>query len=127
VTVRIATAVLVVLSGMATRYDYAEHAGQPLRCGGTYTVTEQWVSADVDAGPFRCGELLAICAAGECRVLPVRDSGPLSRFCVMDGDECRDILVDVPQHVATGWWNGLSARARVMSVTRAQERLELER
>ena len=123
-TARIA---LTVLYGVVTMYAHADHAGQPLRCGGTYTVTEQWVAADVDNGPFRCGELLAICAGGECRVLPVRDSGPLSQFCVMDGGECRDILVDVPQHVATGWWNGLSARATVTSATAARERMERER
>jgi hypothetical protein len=114
-----------VLLGVVTMYSGADHAGQPLRCGGMYTVTEQWVAADVDKGPFRCGELLAICAGGECRVLEVRDSGPLSRYCVMDGDVCRPILVDVPEHVS--WWDGLSARAVVVSATKARERMEVER
>jgi hypothetical protein len=127
VTVRIATAVLVILSGMVTRYDYADHAGQPLRCNGVYDTSHAWVAADVDNGPYSCGDLLVICAGGECRVLEVRDSGPLARFCVMDGNVCRDILVDVPQHVAAGWWNGLSARAVVVSASRARERLEVER
>jgi hypothetical protein len=122
VTARIA---LTVLYGVVTMYAHADHAGQPLRCGGVYDTTRAWVAADVDNGPYRCGELLAICAAGECRVLEVRDSGPLSRFCVMDGDECRPILVDVPQHVA--WWDGLSARATVTSASAARQRLEVER
>jgi len=121
-TARIA---LTVLYGVVTMYSGADHAGQPLRCNGVYDTSHAWVAADVDAGPYRCGEWLAICAAGECRVLPVRDSGPLSRYCVMDGGECRPILVDVPEHVA--WWNGLSARATVTSASAARERMEVER
>jgi hypothetical protein len=124
VSARIAAA---IMWGVVTWYSHADHAGNDLRCGGVYDTSHQWVAADVDAGPFRCGELLAICAGGECRVLEVRDSGPLSRFCVMDGDECRDILIDVPQHVAAGWWNGLSARAVVTSASAARQRLEEER
>jgi hypothetical protein len=118
--------ILIVLFGMLTWYDCADFS-PVTRCGYPCDDTHAWVAADVDNGPYRCGEWLAICAAGECRVLPVRDSGLLSQFCVMDGDVCRDILIDVPQHVAAGWWNGLSTRAVVVSASKARERMERER
>jgi len=57
--------------------------------------------------------------------LPVMDSGPLSRYCVMDGDVCRPIIVDIPEHV---WWGGegISMRARVVNATRVRERMARE-
>ena len=118
---------LTVLYGVATMYAHDTHAGNPLRCGSTYTTDHAWVAVDIDRTSWRCGDLAAICAAGQCHVLPVRDSGPLSMYCVMDGDVCRDILVDVPEHVAAGWFNGLSARAVVVNATAARERMERER
>ena len=120
-TARIALTVLVVMTGVVTRYDADEHLGNDRRCGGTYNEHEAWVAADIDGTDWRCGDLAAICAAGECRVLPVCDSGPLSRYYVGDAP----ILLDLPQHVY--WGDGISMPARVVNATRAWERLELER
>jgi len=117
--------VLTVLYGVVTMYAHADHAGNPLRCGGIYDTSHEWVAVDIDHTDWRCGDLATICAAGVCKTLPVRDSGPLSRYCGEDGDVCRPILVDVPEHVA--WFPGLSARAVVVNRSLAEQRLERER
>ena len=127
-TARLALTVLVVMTGVVTRYDADEHLGNDRRCGGTYNEHEDWVAADIDDGPFYCGQLLTICAAGKCKTLPVKDSGPLSRFCVIGADGvCRDILVDVPEHVAIGWFHGLSTPVRIVDASAVRARWEMEK
>jgi len=118
----------LVLIGIVTMYSATEHMGNPLRCGniggtsGVYDTSHAWVAVDIDHTDWQCGDLATICAAGECHTLPVMDSGPLSLYCVQDGDECHPILVDVPAHVV--WWDGLSVEARVVNTTRIRERWE---
>ena len=118
-----------VLIGVATMYAHDAHAGNPLRCDGVYDTTHEWVAADVDNGPFSCFDWLTICPeGGVCKTLQVLDSGPLSLFCVMGEDGiCRDILIDVPEHVAIGWFPGLSTPVRVIDASAVRQRWELER
>lgn len=127
-TTRLVLHTLIVFAGIATRYDADAHEGNPLRCAGVYDTTHEWVAADVDNGPFSCFDWLTICAEGQCKTLQVLDSGPLSKFCVMGEDgACRDILIDVPEHVASGWFPGLSTPVRVVNATAVRARWELER
>ena len=125
-TARLAFNVLIVAVGVVTRYDMADHAGNVTRCGNVYDANYRGIAVDVDRTTWRCGDVVLILSGGEIREFTVEDSGPLSLYCVRDGDVCRPIIADVAEAV---WWAGedISARAVVVNATSARERLEMER
>ena len=105
----------LILYGVLTWYA-GPYAGEPLRCGGIYDTTHEWIAVDVDALGWHCGDLIRVEAGGEVLLLRVSDSGPLSRYCVMDGDACVPIVADLPSHVWQ-WPDLLSVRGSVENVT----------
>lgn len=118
--------VVLALVGVLTFYA-GPYVGQPLRCGGTYSETSgAWIAVDLEATRWRCGDDVQVWQEGVLvETLKVRDSGPLSRYCVMDGEECVPIVGDVPAHAA--WWCSgpsqcsgccaMSTRARLVNLS----------
>jgi len=122
--------VTLLLCGMITWYA-GPYVSCPLRCGsvngasGIYDTTHEWIAVDLDAYPkWRCNDLVRVTVGDYEKPLRVKDSGPLSRFCVRDGDACHEIVGDLPQH-AWPWGDARSVQGRIENVT-AGLRLELE-
>lgn len=112
----------LIIWGVVTWYSLEAHAGQPLRCGGEYDTTRSWIAVDIDALGWQCGDVVVVWANGQQRRFVVRDSGPLSQYCVMDGMQYLPIVADVPEHVK--WFGGLSTQAVVVNTSRAKQALE---
>ena len=114
------TAVLTVATWYAGVY-----VGRGLYCGGVYAeTTEPWVALPIQDASWRCGDLAAIEFIGETaadhQVLMARvlDAGPFGDNCVIRGDRCVPIAVDVPRHLWPDALEGnLSAPVRVTNVT----------
>lgn len=115
----------LILWGAITWYA-GPYVNGPLRCGDTYDTSHAWLAVDIDATGWRCGDLVQIVAGDVQLLLPVRDSGPLSLYCVDTGDTCTPIVADLPAHL---WqWTGLSVRGSVENVTAGlRQRMEVER
>lgn len=115
----------IVLWGTITWYSCSEYAGD-LRCGGVCDASHVWAAADIDALGWQCGDALVIWSGGVRYDLPVRDSGPLSRYAVdWPGVGLLPIVADIPEHAA--WWDGLSTRGIVANASEARRQLERER
>ena len=123
----------LILWGAITWYS-GPYVGGPLRCGSVdgasplYDTTHQWIAVDIDAYPeWRCGDLVRVVANDVQLLLRIKDSGPLSRYCVWYGDECLEIVGDLPAHVWPGG-GALSVQGIIENLTlRAREILEVER
>jgi len=103
----------LLLAGCLTWYAYT---GGPLRCGGTFDPAEDWIAVDIDALPgWRCNDLVRVTVGDDVMLLPVRDSGPLSRYCVYFGDTCVPIVGDLPAHSFP--WPVRSVRGVIENVT----------
>lgn len=106
---------------IATVYA-GQYIGQPLYCGGVYAeTTEPWVALRIQDDTWRCGDLIHLSgtdADGNEWSLTARamDAGPFGDYCVILGDECVPIVVDVPQFLAP--FVGLSSVVRVYNVTK---------
>ena len=124
----------LLLAGCITWYAYT---GGPLRCGGIFDPAEDWIAVDIDAlGPeWRCNDLARVTVGDDVMLLPVRDSGYLSRYCVYYGSTCVPIVGDLPAH--SFMWPGLSVQGTIENVTgglravgewdRTEDRQEVER
>ena len=122
---------VLVLVGCITVYSHP-YVGGPLRCGSVdgaspiYDDSHEWIAVDIDAYGWQCGDLVRIDAEGVQLLLRVKDSGPLSAYCVYFGDTCIEIVGDLPAHAVP--WPGLSVRGTVENVTAGlRERMEVER
>ncbi len=131
----------LLLAGMITFYA-GQYVGEPLRCGsvdgvsGIYDTTHQWIAVDIDALPaWRCNDLVRVTVGEDVMLLKVRDSGPLAKYCIRDGDTCTPIVADLPRHAFP--WPGLSVLGSMENVTaglraigerdRTEDRQEVER
>ena len=121
----------LILWGAITWYA-GPYVGGPLKCGSVngasplYDTTHEWIAVDMDAYGWQCGDLVRVDADGVQVLLRVKDSGPLATFCVWFGDECLEIVGDLPVHAFP--WPGLSVRGRVENVTAGlRQRMEVER
>jgi len=112
---------VIVLIGILTWYA-GPYVAQPLRCGGIYDISHDWIAVDIDVYHWQCDDLIRVDAAGETQWLPLLDSGLLSRYCVETGEGCIEIVGDVPGHAA--WWTGLSAPGRLLNVSAARREFE---
>jgi hypothetical protein len=116
----------LILIGVLTFYA-GPYVGQPLRCGGVYDTTHAWIAVDIDALGWHCGDLVLVTVGDDVMLLRVKDSGPLSAHCVVDGGECVPIVGDLPRHVWQ-WGSALSVRGSIENVSGAlRRRLEVER
>jgi len=103
---------------VATWYAGA-YVGQPLYCGGVYAeTTESWIALPVDSG-WQCGDLVYLSFGnGDALMARALDAGPLGDYCVVYGDQCLPIAVDVPRHLWPDALAGqLSAPVRIYNVT----------
>ena len=123
---------VLVLVGTITWYA-GPYVKQPLRCGSVngassiYDTTHEWIAVDLDALGWRCGDWVQVDAGGVRLLLRVKDSGPLSRYCVYFGDTCIEIVGDLPAHLWP-FGDALSVRGSVRNVTgELRERLWLEK
>lgn len=127
----------LVLTGFLTWYA-GPYVGQTRRCGGVYELdsTELWIAIDIDAYPaWRCNDQVRVTVGEDVLLLPLLDSGLLSRYCVRDGDTCTEIVADLPRGAFL--WPGLSVYGAVENVTaglrqvgagdRTEDRQEVER
>ena len=116
----------IVLVGCLTWY-FGPYVGEPLRCGGVYDTTHTWIAVDIDRyTEWRCNDLARVTVGEDVRLLRVKDSGPLSAYCVWFGDECLEIVGDLPAHAFP--WPGLSVQGSVENVTAGlRERMRRER
>ena len=122
----------LILWGAITWYA-GPYVGEPLRCGSVdgasplYDTTHAWIAVDTDAYGWRCNDLVRVTVGDEEMLLRVKDSGPLSAYCVYFGDTCIEIVGDLPFHVWPGG-NALSALGSVENVTAGlRQILEVER
>ena len=113
----------LLLIGALTWYA-GPYVGQPLRCGDVYDTSHEWIAIDIDALPgWECGDLVRVAVGDDVRLWRIRDSGPLSRYGILDGDTMIPIVADIPYHQ---WeWDGLSVLGQVENVT-AGLRAEME-
>ncbi len=106
----------IILLGSLTYYA-GPYIGGPLRCGGVYDDTHDWIAVDIDHYEgWRCGDLVEIedLNTGDFTTLRIKDSGPLSDYCVREDGRCREIVGDVPKHVR--WWGeGMSTSVRMVN------------
>ena len=112
---------VLILIGVLTFYA-GPYVGEPLRCGsidgasGIYDTTHDWIAVDIDALPgWRCNDLVRVTVGDDVMLLPVRDSGYLSRYCVYYGSTCVPIVADLPAHVFM--WPGLSVQGVIENLT----------
>ena len=118
-----------IITGVATMYALAQHAGNPLFCGGLYAdTTAPWVALPYRAymDSWTCGEpvyLEGVDATGQKWSLAatVRDTGPFGAHCVVRGNRCIPIVVDVPEPHAR--FKGLSSAVTVRMMAREAERM----
>ena len=89
---------------------YVAPIGAPLYCdrgnGLVYDENSEWVAWDFKELGGKCGDWIDIYSNGVRRQYRAWDSGPFSHHCVIIGDTCPRIMVDIPKHVA--WFPGLS-------------------
>ena len=92
---------LITLVGIATAYA-GPYVGQPLYCGGTYSLdTVPWVALPLEA-TWLCGDPVRL-RFEDGTILKTRamDTGPFGAFCVQQpSGACPPIIVDVPAHLA---------------------------
>lgn len=96
------------------------YVGGPLYCGGVYAeTTEPWVALPIQDKSWRCGDLVYLSFGnGDALMARVLDTGPFGDNCVMYGDKCVPIAVDVPRHLWPDALAGdLSAPVRVTNIT----------
>ena len=105
----------LILVGAITWYA-GPYVGEPLRCGGIYDTTHEWIAVDLDALGWHCNDLIRVEADGVVLLLRVRDSGYLSRYCVHYGSECVPIVADLPAHVWR-WGDALSVQGSVRNLS----------
>jgi len=114
---------ITVLVGMATMYTSAQHAGQPLFCGGTFAdTTAPWVALPISQfGTWRCGDLVYLSFGnGDALLARAMDAGPFGDHCVIRGNRCIPIVADVPEpHWPASREGDISALVRVVNVTAA--------
>jgi len=118
-----------VITAIATMYTSAQHAGQPLFCGGTFAdTTAPWVALPFEQynDAWQCGDLVVLSFVGadatEHVTLTARamDTGPFGAHCVVRGNRCVPIVADVPEpHWPTSLDGDISAAVRVVNVTAA--------
>ncbi|MFH1602910.1 MAG: hypothetical protein ABIH03_03270, partial [Pseudomonadota bacterium] len=60
------------------------YVGEPLRCGGMYDTTHEWIAVDIDALGWRCGDVVVVTVEDKVYYWRIKDSGPLSRYCIRD-------------------------------------------
>ena len=115
----------LILWGAIAWYS-GPYVGEPLRCGGVYDDSHTWLAIDIDRYPeWRCNDLVRVTVGEDVRLLRVKDSGPLSAYCVYFGDTCIEIVGDLPAHAFP--WPGLSVRGTVENVTAGlRQRMEAE-
>ena len=73
-----------------------------------------------ESGEARCGDLVVVWFSdvNELLVAPALDTGAFGDNCVVEGDGCVPIAVDVPRHLwPAELGDTLSARVQVMNVT----------
>ncbi len=113
----------LVLFGCITWYA-GPFIGQPLRCGGIYDTSRDWIALDLDyLDGWECGHRIGVLIDHEIYVFYVYDTGPLSDYCVYFGSECVPIIGDLPFHAYPA--SGLSVRAMVWNITLQKPRLDL--
>ena len=118
------------MGGAGTVYA-GQYVGAPLFCSTPQrplyydTATPPWVAFPVSA-EWSCWDLAKVTAYlpdGTTRSFMARvlDAGPFGAHCVMDGDHCDPIVVDVPSHLAT--WPGTSVHVEVINLSAVARRL----
>ena len=110
--------------GAGTVYA-GQYVGRPLFCSTAQiplyydTAAPPWVAFPLrqfQAGEVQCWDLVHVRPAnGPSFMAYVLDAGPFGAHCVMDGDHCDPIVVDVPSHLAT--WKGLSTHVEVINLS----------
>ena len=122
----------LLLVGAITFYA-GQYVGEPLRCGSVggaspiYDDSHTWIAVDIDAFPgWYCGDLVRVTVGDDTMMLPILDSGYLSRYCVHYGSTCLPIVGDLPRHAFP--WPGLSVQGTVENLTGGlRARMERER
>ena len=105
----------LLLVGMLTMYA-GQYVDQPLRCGGVYDTTHEWIAVDIDALPgWRCNDLVRVTVGDDVMLLPVRDSGPLSLYFIDTPGGLVPIVADLPAHSFP--WPGLSVQGTLENLT----------
>ena len=111
-------------------YTTAQHAGNPLYCGNVYAAeTGPWVALPYReyGDSWQCGDLVYLSFGnGDALMARALDTGPFGRNCVIRGNRCIPILVDVPEL----WWpdalaGDISAPVRMVNITRLAKELGL--
>lgn len=116
----------IALWGVITFYSAQE--GDLLYCGGVYEQDGRWLALPVEAyqsGLVTCGDVFAVWSGGKILYLSARDAGGFGPYCVMNGEECVDIVADLPKHLFC--WQGLSRAGYVVNSQPYRNRLEWER
>jgi len=115
---------LVILTGIATVYA-GEFVGEPLFCDCTGTLrydefSPPWVALPVEMyGEWaECGDEILLTGDGWRMKARALDAGPLSDYYIADFPEF-SIVADVPAPHCP--FVGLSARARMINVSRVKE------
>lgn len=110
---------MVAITIVATWYA-GPYIGQPLYCGGVYAETiEPWVALPIQDESWRCGDLVRVqFASGDVLYARALDAGTFGDNCVIWGDRCVPIAVDVPRHLWPDALAGdLSAPVQVRNIT----------
>lgn len=110
---------------------YSSTIGTPLFCDtwdtdlSFHSDQEPFLAWPFDVAGGQCGDIILVIAGEDWDLYKALDSGGFGHHCVMEGDMCHPIVVDIPMFFAP--FDGLSAEVRVVNVSAQRRKMERRR